>query len=60
MEAKSNDKTNNSVQLLDLVVKDPEIQKIQYILQEKKEVSIYGLYEGQRMLVSGLLSFHVK
>lgn len=56
MEAKMKEATDNFPQLLDFVARDPEVQKAQQILQENKEVSVYGLYEGQRMLVSAALA----
>ena len=61
MEAKT---TNNmikdsnaaSVHLLDFLDNDPELRKIQQLLQANNEAAVYGLYEGQRMLVTASLA----
>ncbi len=42
--------------ILDFLDREPELQKIQQLLQDKKEANVYGLYEGQRMLVTASLA----
>ncbi len=56
MEPRMDNQENHHAHLLDFVVKDPEIQKILQIVQNKREASVYGLYEGQRMLVTASLA----
>ena len=61
MEAKTaNDIMNSSntttVHLLDFLDHDPELLKIQQLLREENEAAVYGLYEGQRMLVTASLA----
>ncbi|MBO5366122.1 MAG: hypothetical protein J6A39_05810 [Peptococcaceae bacterium] len=56
MEAKMKNSNAGNVHLLDFLNADPELQKIRQLLQDDNEVSIYGLYEGQRMLVTASLA----
>ena len=56
MEARTNNQTEEHMQILDFVMADPEIQKIRQVLQEKQEAHVYGLYEGQRMLITAALA----
>lgn len=56
MEAKIENGQTAAVQLLDFLDEDMEIQKIQHLLQDTQEAAIYGLYEGQRMLVTASLA----
>ena len=46
----------STVHLLDFLDNDPELRKIQQLLQEHNEAAVYGLYEGQRMLVTASLA----
>lgn len=61
MEAKTENQKNNhreapAVQLLDFLDCDPELKKLQQLLQDTNEAVVYGLYEGQRMLVTAFLA----
>ena len=56
MEARTNNQTEEHMQILDFVMADPEIQKIRQVLQEQQEAHVYGLYEGQRMLITAALA----
>ncbi|MBQ2837947.1 MAG: DEAD/DEAH box helicase, partial [Peptococcaceae bacterium] len=56
MEAKMKNSNVGNVHLLDFLNADPELQKIRQLLQDDNEVSVYGLYEGQRMLVTASLA----
>ncbi|MBP3585772.1 MAG: hypothetical protein J6J59_08850, partial [Peptococcaceae bacterium] len=56
MEAKMKNSNAGNVHLLDFLNEDPELQKIRQLLQDDNEVSVYGLYEGQRMLVTASLA----
>ena len=56
MEAKMKNSNVGNVHLLDFLNTDPELKKIRQLLQDDNEVSVYGLYEGQRMLVTASLA----
>ncbi|MBO5429562.1 MAG: hypothetical protein J6A10_06325 [Peptococcaceae bacterium] len=56
MEAKMKNSNAGNVHLLDFLNEDPELQKIRQLLQDDNEVSVYGLYEGQRMLITASLA----
>ena len=42
--------------ILDFLDHEPELQRIQELLYAKKEANVYGLYEGQRMLITASLA----
>ena len=56
MEARTNNQAEEHMQILNFVMADPEMQKIRQVLQEQQEAHVYGLYEGQRMLITAALA----
>ena len=42
--------------LLDFLQKDPEIEKVKQYLDFNNEAVVYGLYEGQRTLITAALA----